>query len=778
MLFRSALLAAPVLQASVSHWVRCSSELVFWQPHPQASWVHCNVSSLMFRRQVVEELGYWDAVRVGADAEYYYRILSHYGAQALREVLRGVPLAFGRYHPHSLTQRAETHARSLYYGLRREYQESFNAWHREIRHTRLPPLPARPLFRPFPVPQALLLQTRGNELKRLVIADFSADSPQASQIESCLEHVAKLAGATVIFHLSDVTRATIGRVSDRVRALMRRHEVVAILPGQVVRCSTLFVWTHSGLAHPLDDAPEIEVVDHAWLLADPSTAADEHPALPPWIRCAGTPPWRAREVPASLAGWAVLDCGLFDPDWYLRRYPDLKAAGVDPLRHFLAHGAREDRDPGPDFSSSGYRARCLGPQAEGERHLGDAVPDSPVVDYAVRGKGLGCAPLPVFEGAIASRADRPTILLCGHLAGPQLFGAEWSLLDVLDALKQLLVNVVVALPGVHHAAYLSAVEERATCIRVLPYGWWNKDIPPCGRTVEHFRHLMQAHKIDGVYLNTVVLDEPLLAARGLGLPVVVHVRELPGSDPALCEVLGASPDGIRQRLLAQADILIANSRTVRHYLEGGIDGCSGPLIHVVPNIVDCARFDLPFPPPDECFNVAMIGSNTAKKGVADFIELARRLATLSRSIRCLLIGPATPAVVALRGNPSADPFPGNVVFSGYAATPQEALSQAHVVVNLSRVEESFGRTVLEAMASRRPVVCYNCGALRELVVDGQTGFLVPPGDVQQAAERIHLLQQSPHLWWRMGETARTRARTDFGAAAMSAALGRALSPIL
>jgi glycosyltransferase involved in cell wall biosynthesis len=480
----------------------------------------------------------------------------------------------------------------------------------------------------------------------------------------------------------------------------------------------------------------------------------------------------------SLAGWAVLDSGLFDPQWYLRRYPDLMAAGVDPIRHFLAHGLREDRDPGPDFSSSGYRARFLRPHAVAESHAGGAAADDPLVDHVVRGKALGCEPLPVFAGAIASHADRPTILLCGHLAGPRLFGAEWSLLDILGALNQLLVNVVVALPGVHHAAYFSAIQERATSIGVLPYGWWKKDIPPCERTVEHFRNLMQAHKVAGVYLNTVVLDEPLLAARGLALPVVVHVRELPESDPTLCQVLGASADGIRQRLLAQADILIANSQTVRRYLQGGIDGCSGPPIHVVPNVVDCARFDLPFPPPDDCFNVAMIGSNTVKKGVVDFVELARRLATLSRSIRCLLIGPETPAVVALRSNQQAGEFPGNVVFSGYAATPQEALSEAHVVVNLSSVEESFGRTVLEAMAARRPVVCYNRGALRELVVDGQTGFLVPPGDVEQAAERIHLLLHSAGVWRRMGEAARTRAQTCFGAAAMSASLGRALSAML
>jgi hypothetical protein len=145
-----ALLGSPTSRASVSHWVRCSSDLVFSQQHPQANWVHCNASSLMFRRQVVETLGYWDAVTVGADAEYYYRILSIYGRQAIKEVLPGVPLAFGRHHPDSLTQRSETHARGLYYGLRREYQESFDAWHGQIKRARFSPCPPSPCRGRFP----------------------------------------------------------------------------------------------------------------------------------------------------------------------------------------------------------------------------------------------------------------------------------------------------------------------------------------------------------------------------------------------------------------------------------------------------------------------------------------------------------------------------------------------------------------------------------------------------------------------------------------------------
>jgi hypothetical protein len=50
----------------------------------------------------------------------------------------------------------------------------------------------------------------------------------------------------------------------------------------------------------------------------------------------------------------IRQCGLFDPEWYRAAYPDVAAAGLDPAAHFLDHGARERRDPGPHFDTAHY----------------------------------------------------------------------------------------------------------------------------------------------------------------------------------------------------------------------------------------------------------------------------------------------------------------------------------------------------------------------------------------------------------------------------------------
>ena len=45
---------------------------------------------------------------------------------------------------------------------------------------------------------------------------------------------------------------------------------------------------------------------------------------------------------------------LFDTDWYQSTYPDVAAAGLDPIRHFFDNGAREGRNPNPHFETSWY----------------------------------------------------------------------------------------------------------------------------------------------------------------------------------------------------------------------------------------------------------------------------------------------------------------------------------------------------------------------------------------------------------------------------------------
>ncbi len=456
---------------------------------------------------------------------------------------------------------------------------------------------------------------------------------------------------------------------------------------------------------------------------------------------------------------------LFDPGWYLTRYIDLQQTPIEPLLHYWECGAAEGRDPGPDFSTSGYLRRCP-----------DVAVQSihPLAHFLREGQRQGYSALPVWEGERVY-LNQPTVMLCAHQAGSTLFGAERSFIDVLDAFGKLNWNVVVTLPEAKNAAYEQAILQRCCALAVLPYGWWQVGRPPVASTVSHFEALIHRYSVAAVHGNTAVLHEPYVAAKRAGIPSLVHVRELPKHDAALCELLGAAPEEVVTQVHAQADVIIANSQCV----DEAFTLPSGVPICVVPNTIDMPPL-LSLPPvrfkPGERVGgvrVGMLSSNVAKKGIEDIEAMARHLQSLAPFAVVVLYGTRTPEVEKLLSRQRQGRAPANIHFAGYVERPEQALAELDIVVNLSRFQESFGRTVLETMAAGRPVVAYRWGALGELVVDGETGYLVPYGEPYAAAKQVALLAAAPAQCRRFGQAAQRRAETYFSPAELVAALAKA-----
>ncbi len=90
----------------------------------------------------------------------------------------------------------------------------------------------------------------------------------------------------------------------------------------------------------------------------------------------------------------------------------------------------------------------------------------------------------------------------------------------------------------------------------------------------------------------------------------------------------------------------------------------------------------------------------------------------------------------------------------------ELYSQARVFVCPS-IYEPFGIINLEAMACKTPVVASSVGGIKEVVVDGKTGLLVPPGDSQELARAISNLLQDEKMQQEFGEAGRKRVEEHF-----------------
>jgi glycosyltransferase involved in cell wall biosynthesis len=102
----------------------------------------------------------------------------------------------------------------------------------------------------------------------------------------------------------------------------------------------------------------------------------------------------------------------------------------------------------------------------------------------------------------------------------------------------------------------------------------------------------------------------------------------------------------------------------------------------------------------------------------------------------------------------------NVRFLGQAQDIPSFLSAVDAGVLNSR-HEGFPNALLEYMAAGLPVVSTAVGGCREIVLDGVTGFLIPPQDESALAERLRALLDDRPAAERMGAAGRKRAETEF-----------------
>ena len=99
-------------------------------------------------------------------------------------------------------------------------------------------------------------------------------------------------------------------------------------------------------------------------------------------------------------------------------------------------------------------------------------------------------------------------------------------------------------------------------------------------------------------------------------------------------------------------------------------------------------------------------------------------------------------------------------FVGHCDDIPARLADADIFVHPSRFE-SFPNAVLEAMAAGLPIVASDVGGIPEVIEDGRTGFLVPPGEDETLASRVMHLMANPEEGARVGAAAREAVLASF-----------------
>ncbi|HUW65889.1 MAG TPA: glycosyltransferase family 4 protein [Spirochaetia bacterium] len=156
--------------------------------------------------------------------------------------------------------------------------------------------------------------------------------------------------------------------------------------------------------------------------------------------------------------------------------------------------------------------------------------------------------------------------------------------------------------------------------------------------------------------------------------------------------------------------------------------------------------------------VVTAGRLAPQKQPLVFLQAAQRIESVRPETRFVMIGdgPLLQECLALI---QKEGLAGKALMAGFRTDVPELLSGADLFVLLSAFE-GLPLTVIEAMQAGLPVVAYEVGGLAEMVEDGENGFLVAPGDLSGAVEKILAL---------MGDS---RRRNEMGASGREIALAR------
>ncbi len=257
-----------------------------------------------------------------------------------------------------------------------------------------------------------------------------------------------------------------------------------------------------------------------------------------------------------------------------------------------------------------------------------------------------------------------------------------------------------------------------------------------------------------------------VAARMMGVPVVV-VAEM-----AVDLWKGHLDRSVDHRLATWCDRLVGNSHAVvDFYRELGVPDDRLAMIYSgtsdeEPPPIDpqAIRASLGFEV--EAPLILFAGRLAEQKRVHDLLKALDLLQHVQPDVRTVIAGDG-PLRDRLEETAHAYHLDGRVRFLGHRSDVPRLLAAADVVV-LPSAYEGLPNVVLEAMQFRKPVVATAAPGTTEVVINGETGLLVPVGECSLMARAIRDLVRDRTLASRLGEAGRARVETHFRASMMVA----------
>lgn len=185
-------------------------------------------------------------------------------------------------------------------------------------------------------------------------------------------------------------------------------------------------------------------------------------------------------------------------------------------------------------------------------------------------------------------------------------------------------------------------------------------------------------------------------------------------------------------------------------------------VSIVPGSgVDPVRF-FPLPPADGPLVVVLVARMLWDKGIGTFVEAARIARRRGTAARFVLVGPVDPESRSSIAEHELRRWQDEGVVEVWGSTDDvpSVLAQAHIAC-LPSYSEGIPKSLLEAASCGLPLVTTDVPGCREVVIDGENGFVVPVRNPEKLAEAIERLIATPELRQTMGARSRQLVMEKF-----------------
>lgn len=264
-------------------------------------------------------------------------------------------------------------------------------------------------------------------------------------------------------------------------------------------------------------------------------------------------------------------------------------------------------------------------------------------------------------------------------------------------------------------------------------------------------HTSHAHML-GCMACAMNPDPVCIVSRRVDFPVKKHALSLS-----------------RMKYRFRVDHYIAISRAVRDVLiEGGVDPNRISIVH---SGVEVRREDRPAPDiraefrlPPAVRIIGTVGALVDHKGYRYLIEAAPAIMQNAPEAKLVLVGDGE-LRTDLESLASQCGVENAIIFSGYRPDAHALLGQFDIFAAPSHME-GLNTSILDAMMLGRPVVATTAGGIPEIIEDGKTGLLVPPGNPRALAAAIVDLLRDPEKAERLALAGHKKAVEEFTAERM------------